>query len=62
MAKEFIRGTELYYELTEPVITSLNDDVNFDTLDDITYVSLENSIKNELSCQCQVSLASVSKA
>ncbi len=48
----------VYYELAEPVETPLNKDINFDTLDDITYVSLENNIKNELSCQCQVSLAS----
>ena len=48
----------VYYELAEPVETPLNEDVNFGTLDDITYVSLENNIKNELSCQCQVSLAS----
>ncbi|WP_415276478.1 hypothetical protein [Clostridium perfringens] len=52
----------VYYELKEPIITPLNEDVNFGTLDDLTYVSLENNIKNELSCQCQVSLASVSKA
>lgn len=50
------------YELANPIITPLEDDVSFDTLDNITYVSLENNIKNELSCQCQVSLASVSKA
>lgn len=52
----------VYYKLKEPIITSLNEDINFGTLDDVTYVSLENNIKNELSCQCQVSLASVSKA
>lgn len=52
----------LYYELKKSVVTPLNKDINFDTLDDMTYVSLENNIKNELSCQCQVSLASVSKA
>ena len=56
--KERLKGLIVYYELAEPVETPLNKDINFDTLDDITYVSLENSIKNELSCQCQVSLAS----
>lgn len=58
--KNFFKNnnTEVYYELAEPVETPLNEDVNFGTLDDITYVSLENNIKNELSCQCQVSLAS----
>ena len=58
--KQYLRenNIELYYQLKEPVETPLNKDINFDTLDDITYVSLENNIKNELSCQCQVSLAS----
>lgn len=58
--KQYLRenNIELYYKLKEPVETPLNKDINFDTLDDITYVSLENNIKNELSCQCQVSLAS----
>jgi predicted nucleic acid-binding Zn-ribbon protein len=56
--KERLKGLIVYYELAEPVETPLNKDINFDALDDITYVSLENNIKNELSCQCQVSLAS----
>lgn len=52
------KGITIYYELAKQVETPLNNDINFGTLDDITYVSLENNIKNELSCQCQVSLAS----
>ena len=58
--KQYLRenNIELYYQLKEPIETPLNKDINFDTLDDITYVLLENNIKNELSCQCQVSLAS----
>ena len=48
----------LIYELSEPITIPFDKDTNFDTLDDVTYVSLENNIKNELSCQCQVSLAS----
>lgn len=52
------KGITIYYELAKQIETPLNNDINFGTLDDITYVSLENSIKNELSCQCQVSLAS----
>lgn len=51
-------STTVYYELAEPVVKPLSEDINFGTLDDVTYVSLENNIKNELSCQCQVSLAS----
>ena len=58
--KQYLRenNIELYYQLKEPIETPLNKDINFDTLDDITYVLLENNIKSELSCQCQVSLAS----
>lgn len=51
-------STIIVYQLKSPIITPLNEDINFGALDDITYVSLENNIKSELSCQCQVSLAS----
>ncbi|HII4432055.1 TPA: hypothetical protein ACY4RZ_001399 [Clostridium perfringens] len=44
MAKEFIQGTEIYYELAEPVETPLGESINVKTFGERTYVSFENSI------------------
>lgn len=54
MAKEFIQGTEIYYELAEPVETPLDENINLKTFNEKTYVSFENSISGTSSFKAPV--------
>lgn len=56
-AKELIRGTELYYELSEPVETPLSENINPKTFEEKTYIGFENSISGTSSFKAPVNAA-----
>lgn len=56
-AKELIRGTELYYELSEPVETPLSENINLKTFGERTYIGFENSISGASSFKAPVDSA-----
>lgn len=54
MAREFIMGTTVYYELAEPTEVDLVEEINLQTYNEVTHIDFENVVKGTSSFEIRL--------
>ena len=54
-------NTTVFYDLKEPIVHKINEDINLSTFDETTHITQENNILSDISFKAKVSLSSQAK-